>query len=385
MMKRLFVFLWLSCFMFFSLSAGLIDIYKKGEIKLNADPGFGKNTDWGIYLNKSRTFTVGPNGSIFVVDSNRSIVSKFDGNGAFLLNFGQPGQGPGDLNKPGSVSILDGRYLVIGDSAAARKISLFDLNGRFIKVLRTSSRVYDCVGLKDNKIALLSKRTNLRDKSQVMAVSILNIDNSEEKIIAEKGDRIRMVRSPELFIIAPDLQDNGIIRKLSNGNLLVGFVYNDFIDMYSPDGEKVKTIPLKIPRVEVTDKVVDEYKNNYITVAKKFKWHKSMDFYKKYKSSAAIKKMFSPHLPIFSNYFVDSEDNILVFYYTKHRLETSPKFRVYSKDGTYYCDSAVNFMKYEPVFIDTRFSGFIFRNHSLYTVLDTDERSVVKADLHPQN
>ena len=210
----------------------------------------------------------------------------------------------------------------------------------------------------------------------------MDVKNSEEKIVAKEVDRIRIIREPNLFIPAPNLKNNGFIRKLHDGNLLVGFVYNDFLTIYTHEGQKVKTVRLKINKIKVTDKIVNDYKKNYINTAKQLKWGLSKNFLKNFKSSRAIKKLFSAYLPLYSNIFVDSDANILVFYFTNNNFEKLPKFQVYSKEGNYICESAINFMKYEPIYIDNRFKSFVFSGNSLYMALNMDDFDVVaKIDL----
>ena len=136
------------------LSAGLIDLYKKGTIKLTNSPGYGKDTDWeSMFYRKSKFITGSADGSIFISKTFEHSIYKFGPAGKYLKKFGREGQGPGDLYYPQNLSILDGKYLVIAEYQGNRQISLFDLQGKYIKKLKTEYLAYHPIALKDNKIA----------------------------------------------------------------------------------------------------------------------------------------------------------------------------------------------------------------------------------------
>ena len=101
----LFLFFIVSCF----LSADLIEQYKKGEIKLIPDQKFGMNTNWDLLFRKNidNHFAFLPDGSFFRSASKTHKIYKFSDNGDILFEFGQEGQGPGDINYPSELSILD--------------------------------------------------------------------------------------------------------------------------------------------------------------------------------------------------------------------------------------------------------------------------------------
>ena len=110
--------------------------YRSGSIVLNNSPGFGEATDWKLqFYNTFTDITAAADGSIFAASNRQHTIFKFDSKGALIKSFGQEGQGPGDFNGPGDLSILDGKYLVVGEYALGHRISLFDLAG-WIKVNR---------------------------------------------------------------------------------------------------------------------------------------------------------------------------------------------------------------------------------------------------------
>ena len=141
-MKKIFTILFLFLFCFSFSYASLIDIYKKGKIKLIPDSTFGKGTEWDMYFPQGIMDIAFTNdGSFFATglgDKACHCVYRFDKNGKFIKKFGRKGRGPGDLYRPGNLSILDNKYLLIAEYATSRRISVFDLRGKFIRKIKTS-------------------------------------------------------------------------------------------------------------------------------------------------------------------------------------------------------------------------------------------------------
>lgn len=149
--------LFLSLLLCPALHADLLDIYRQGELKLISAENFGAETKWdNPSLYKITSIAVAMDGSIFAAVSKQHKIFKFDNNGKVLFQFGQKGQGPSDLLYPGNLSILDNKYLVVCEYASNRRISIFNLNGKFLKIIRTSYPVISAVALKNNKIAVLT-------------------------------------------------------------------------------------------------------------------------------------------------------------------------------------------------------------------------------------
>lgn len=127
-MKRLILFFFLLSFHGF-LFADLIDVYKKGEIKIVPEPEFGKNTNWDLLLYKGiRSISFTPDGSFFVSGRGLNKIFKFDSNGNLIKSFGKKGQGPGDFVSPRCLSILDDKYLLVGFSDTP-DISIYSIDG----------------------------------------------------------------------------------------------------------------------------------------------------------------------------------------------------------------------------------------------------------------
>ena len=98
---------------------------------------------------------VAPDGSIFVANNRQHNIYKFDKNGNLLKQFGRKGQGPGDFDSPGDLTILDKKYLVVGEYVSNRRITIWTMDGKCIKVVRTEKSNFYTTSLKNNRVAYL--------------------------------------------------------------------------------------------------------------------------------------------------------------------------------------------------------------------------------------
>ena len=73
-----------------------------------------------------------PNGDFYVSDGYRNTrVVKFSKDGKYLMEWGKPGDGPGEFNLPHGIAIdANGRVYVIDRSNS--RIQVFDLNGKYL-------------------------------------------------------------------------------------------------------------------------------------------------------------------------------------------------------------------------------------------------------------
>lgn len=374
--KKLFaIVLFLFCSVL--LQASLLDFYKKNpEIKLICDSGFGKHTNWDelLYADISG-IAFCQDGSFFVSARKQHKIFKFSKTGELLTSFGQKGQGPADLFHAGDLSILDNKYLVVGEYASNRRISIFDLMGKFQKLVRTNYSVFDVVALKSNKIAILSKTSvekSLLKGNVYIKVYIKDIDSGKERIIVSETDKFEWAKQKDVFIALPSLFKEVFIKRTISGNLLLGINYSNIISIYSPAGERIKSIDLNIKPTKVTGKIIRKHKVDFINTSRERKWNNERHL-KAFESFNSYDRFFSKHLPFYNSAIIDGEGNILVFHYTGCFDTNSPGFQVYSPKGDYICDSRLNFGIFRAPFVDSSFLGKIaIRSDGLYGLFEPD-------------
>ncbi|MCA9482768.1 MAG: NHL repeat-containing protein [Nitrospina sp.] len=76
-------------------------------------------------------------GNLYVSDSNRHCVLKFDASGAFLTSFGKYGNGPGALNQPYGLRVGPDQRVYVADHGN-RRVQVFNQDGSFHGTLGTT-------------------------------------------------------------------------------------------------------------------------------------------------------------------------------------------------------------------------------------------------------
>ena len=353
------------------LPADLMDLYKKGTVNLVPDPGFGKNTDWEelIYYRR-RHIAVADDGCVFVSNAKQHNIYKFDSRGNLVKTFGRKGLGPGDLFFPSQLSIAANKYLVINEYATNRRLSIFDLAGNYVKVIKTDWPVFESISLKNNVIALLTYQTEIKGnkKERIAKIFTHHIDTGEEKPIYARKLDITQTKTvsggrkvyyyEEVFFLSTN-----------SGNILLGFNNNPDLAIYSPAGEKLKSFRLQLKQHKITA----ELKERHYNIRLKRAWdnpnmpkRERASFAKNMKrNKSKILSEFPEFYPYYTDILIDGEDNILVLknrYVDEPDWKWTPIYQVYSPDGELKCEFGMNFGKYDTkIWIPREFSnGFLY-------------------------
>ena len=355
-MKKLSFVLIIIMFIPFFIAAELIDIYKRGEITVIPDPEFGTNTNWDIlFRDVDQWFVFLPNGNFFRSCSKNNKIYKFNEKGDLIFEFGQYGQGPGDLNSPGDLSILDEKYLVVQEHGLSRRISIFDFDGKFVKLLKINYNANSCISLKNNKIAIVAGSSGPGERkvttSKVSNVFIKNIWTGEEINVASfTQEFMRSKLTPVHYY------GRAYISKIDSDKLLVSFTGNPEINIYSLNGEKLFSFKLNLERKEVKKSDIDHLLDKTI---ENEKTNQGKELMRQFIKMNRDKMSFPKSFPYYYKVAVDSEDNILVF--LNNWIDNSEvTFQVYSKDGQYVCTTKMNSGNFEDVYPTIFYKNFIY-------------------------
>ncbi len=363
------------------LPADLLDLYKKGTVNLVPDPAFGKDTDWEeLIYSRGRYIAVAPDGCVFVSNAKQHNISKFDPRGNLVKTFGRKGQGPGDLFFPGKLSIVANKYLVINEYATNRRLSIFDLDGNYVKIIKTDWPVFNSISLKNNVIAFLTNKTEIRGNKKGMIARIFtqDIDTGEEKLICAKKLDITQTKTIHDGSKVNYYEEVFFLRT-NAGNILVGFNNNPDITIYSPTGKKLKSFRLQLKQQRITAELRERHYNIRLRRAwdnphmpKRYR----VSFAKKMKrNKRKIFSEFPEFYPYYKDMLIDSEDNILVLknrYVDEPGWKWTPIYQVYSMAGELKCEFGMNFGKYDTKTWIPR----VFSNIFLYGIFEketTDE------------
>jgi hypothetical protein len=383
---------------FLCLCAGLVagqedvlDAYRSGPIRLEPDAEFGKDTDWNaLFYHRFCDMTTAPDGSIFIASSRQHKIFKFDPDGTLIKSFGRKGQGPGDFNMPGDLSILDDRLLVVGEYALGHRISLFDLEGKFQKILKTRRPPYRPIALRDGRIAYIVasyRRDGPSNTKNISSVVIRDINSDRVIKVAEFEFNSASLRIGQSSYSFGGGATNGraLIASSKDGDLIVGNSLNPFFEVFSPEGAKLSTIPLNMEPIPVTKQLIDGFKKYHLAQLRSESNSQDQDQERlKLLRKASWDHMFGANLPLYREIMMDTEGNLIVFAATDCWGDCPKLFQVYSPEGEFVCDTEV----IEGAFwltIDPRIQNMCFTRQGLIAMVvvkdaEEFELRVIKVD-----
>ena len=192
-----------------------------------------------------------PNGDILILEGRGCTVKRYDKDYRYISCFGQPGQGPGDLMYPHSISVDENHIYV-----ASRRVSRFSLDGGFedsfrppvIKRFGSIGEQYRTSGLEVLSGSLVVLPSH---PSQWL-------DSGEPKLLSVFDERGAAIRSFGVFkrYESPDLTLNANIVYFKADpwdDLYVAYAHQNRVAKYSRDGKMIfsadRPLPYKIENV----------------------------------------------------------------------------------------------------------------------------------------
>lgn len=372
-MKKIICFSLILCFISGIKAQTLLEVYKKGTINLVQDLEYAKNTNWnklfsdrndikyGNPVGKMKSITVSNDGELFIGNYSNYKIYKFDKNGNFVKEFGQEGSKKGEfLYRPTLHGILDNKYVFASDHQG--RIQFFDLNGNFQKMVKIDYMPLQIIPLRDNKIAIYGHVPYNGDVKYI--VSIKDIESGEEKIVDSYFNSlinlkpvIIELKDGGMVSFSPiSIRDKTIIERTVEGNLILGHNTESKLSIFSPNGEKIKSIELNQSPIKTNEKM----KTEFLEKVKNYLVEKNI--YKKNKELLNNPNIYPDYFPMFYALKSDPDGNILVFNYSG---EEGNSFYVYNKKGDFICETNLN-SDLLQLDINSRFSTFEIHSNGLY-------------------
>jgi hypothetical protein len=326
----------------------LVDAYRKGRIVLEPDPNFAEGANWeSLFLDRHRCIKVGTDGSIFISNSRDHNISKFGADGKLITEFGRHGQGPGDLEFPAELSILDEKYLVVGEYIQGRRISLFELDGTFHKVLKTRYPPVKPTALRNGKIAYIGLSSSLEAQGDSYEMITLNRIIIIDAATGQERELETLKTSPNW------IRDGSVtIARSADGDLLVGLSTRPEIGVYDPEGGKKGAVRLSVDRLPVTKKLTETYQIKMaVTEGGK---------------RTTVAYPLDDYLPYYCDLATDSLGNLLVFKMSEDPDAGPIVFQVYTQAGLFLTEAEL-----DRGCFDLKADG-----RSLHRLLDFTERGI---------
>jgi hypothetical protein len=394
MKTSLILSLTLICFLSFTYGQNLSQFYKNETVKLEEVPGFAEGVDWNdlfsdypsIYLErefrKTPSFVVAPDGSIFMSHKTHYDIWKFDKDGRLIKRFGSKGTGKGQfVMRAKARGVLGGKYLYTTD--AQGRMLFFDLEGNYVKSHTLDYMPLHTVALNDMKIAIFG-HVPWKNHTVRYIVSIKDFESGQEKIIWDEiydplMNLIELPDGKQMFAVMNVSRSETTrfgIAANSDGNLIVVSNKDGTVTEYSTDGIKIRTFPLNIDPVEITDadieRIYQTQINNFARFQEKLSEGRKLTDeelelirakYKEHFESLKEKIKAGDHLPLYSTIVMDSDGNVLVFEFTEEK--DTNKFNVYSykMDGTLIGVSSFESKEYDLTFTHDTFvfhEGYVY-------------------------
>lgn len=370
----------------------LRDHYRKGKIVLKGATNFGDGNDWeSLFYDRYKDIAVSPDGLVFVVNTRTHNIFKFNKNGKFIKKFGRRGKGPGDFFSPDEPTILDNKYLVVAEYPSNRRFSLWDFNGKCVKIVNTKTSIFFLTATRDNWVAYYyyNRHANKKNGYQTtISIVIKNISTGKEKILKKINltDRSGIDFAERSSTSYGNFFGEVFLTQTGEGNLAVGVSNQPNINIYSPTGTLIRSFDLKIARMPVSRAYIGKFRDDVLEYVKdKAETSANPSIKETYKELNNFLKtfdffnIFDKYLPLYNELTVDSEGNILVFKFTECLENCNPIFRVYSEEGEFICETVLDKGQYKFE-INRKFRVIRFTSGGIFVLAmkKDDENEVIR-------
>ncbi|WP_430811222.1 MULTISPECIES: hypothetical protein [unclassified Carboxylicivirga] len=372
----------------------LIDIYKRGTVKLTPDDNYANNNDWNkvfetyydtvhskpMGIRKSLIIT--PNGSAVVNHAYRNYYTKFTPDGTYQTEFGIINSSGNRFKKTTHISgVINGNTFFTGLDNMGNMRCL-DLEGNYKKTLKLDYMTSQMIPLPNGKIAVVGWviwAKKFRD-----FVAIVDYETNEEQVIWEHFTDRDTPRSwggsnTQTFHYSYTFKKQGAVScstmpftramgikarpKLAciNKRLIIANPSNGELQTFDLEGNLLSKKKMNLLSGEISaeeqkkiqQKAIDRYKGMNPLRFAAFDWvnedesraahqyfiEAMLDDYNKI--SEPIKK------PYFATVIKDSDDNLLFFDFPENENANRFNVWVYKNGGEFICQSSFACNDYE--------------------------------------
>jgi len=361
--------------LFTANAQNLQTVYKQDVIKLKAVESYANN-DWdkvfydynaqeyGTKSGKMKQLAIAPDGSVFMTNKFRYSISKFDKEGKYIKDFGKKGgkQASDFIYDPTVQGVIDGKFVYT--VAVDGRMHFFDLNGNWVKTIKLDFMPLSTISLKNGKIAILGHIPMGNASKQIL--SIFDTNTRKQKVLTANtksysdADKSRIVINPIEYTAKDGSKQKGPTISCSlpfsdpmtsrermgtdsKGNLIIGYPISGKIVIYTSEGVKIKEFQVDIPHSIISKEEMERYYQNMEKKLNEMEKNVNIDneeYRKQYIAQyrSQLEKFRNPanytsNLPCFAEMMIDSDDNILLFNFTKEKGSNKFDVFTYNNDG----------------------------------------------------
>jgi len=411
-MKKYFVFVCI-LFLVHDMSAqSLLEVYKKGVVKLTPDTEYAQGNQWAkvfetyydtLYnrpMGNRKSIVMMPNGSVVVNHAYRNYYSLFDANGKFVKEFGIKNSAGKQFQKTNAIEgVINNNFFTGLDNMG--KMLCFDFNGNYVKTLTLDYMTKEMIPMNNNKIVVVGWviwKDRFRD-----FVAIVDYQTNEQKVIWEQfTNRDESGSNRQLFSYSYRFKNGGMVScstmpyarttgvssppqiAFVNNQLIVALPHNGEILVYDVNGN-----------LKSKDKI--EWGKNFISVEEQKEIQKkAIESYSKRKddlmaisgsedeNGKALESMIKQMkedldkittpipVPVFASMIKDSDGNLLFFEMPANRGDNKFNVWVYQNGGKFVCQSSFECDDYDLAITPSKMvfhKGYIY---ALQTLKETD-------------
>ena len=209
-------------------------------------------------------FNTDDEGNFYVTDWDKRAILKYDPSGKYVRTIGRQGQGPGEFQNLSVVRFDRDGALYVTD-LSSRRISFFDKDGTYLRQILIPDVFEDLyVGAKGGYV---SSRTIPAENEGGMGFKIVDgFFNDEFELATEFNVRLSFYKPPSgrdatsrAKFTAGILSDMAFRTTpmhlvAADGLIYFGYPEDYTVDVFSPEGKRIKTIKRAYDPIKVSDK-----------------------------------------------------------------------------------------------------------------------------------
>jgi len=222
------------------------------KMTLELEAVIGESDDPYKAFSQLSSFVVDDDGTIYALDFKEQKIKVFDDSGEFLRDFGEKGQGPGELQMPAGIFLAPENRLAIND-ALGRKMVYFTKQGKYIRDVSYATRLALVTLLMDPQGNFMGREMKL--EGQEMFYDIGKFDTDMNPLFSlDKVGFPNPLSGKKI-----NLMDAILIFQFDRaGNIYYGRNREYEIDVYTPEGKHVKSIRKEYQPQKITEEDKEE-------------------------------------------------------------------------------------------------------------------------------